>query len=304
MLFRSIILFVSLFLLAPGATPASPLHSVEKKNLTLTDATGKAVKLSLPAQRIVSLAPSVTEILFALGLESAIVGVTESCNFPEQVNKKQRIGNPIQPNVEVLLSLQPDLVLAVDGVTGSVGIEALRRVGLPVFTLKPRMIPSLLDEIRLIGRLTAREREAEELAGRIKESIEKVENKVRDREPVSVLYLIWHDPMMTAGPDTFIGEMIRRAGGEIMGSELGLGYFRLGMEAVLEADPEVIIIGDEIGRGNIEGQKEYWKRWSTIRAIQDGRIHFIPADLVHRPGPRISEGMAVFAELLHPGLFK
>lgn len=297
MLSRILSLITSVLFLAGLALPS---HA---ETIRVTDVLGTVVELSLPAKRIISLAPNITEILFALNLDSEIIGITDVCDFPEQVKEKYRIGRAIYPNVEEILSLKPDLILAVDGVTGSVGIQELLRLGLPVVTLRPRMINLLVEDIHLIGRLTNHEKEAKRLASGILRQVKEIEDKTRDLEPVSVLYLIWHDPMMTVGPDTFIGEIITRAGGRMIGKDLGLGYFRLGMEAVLLFNPEVIIIGDEIGAKNIEVQRQYWKRWSTIRAVRNNRIHFINADLVHRPGPRISEGMAVFAKLLHPEVF-
>ena len=272
--------------------------------VTVTDAEGYTRTFSKPPRRIISLAPSITEILFAIGLDSEIVGVTDACNYPDKVQSKSRVGGIHNAGIEQIIGLHPDLILVKDDLSGPEFVQNLRRLNLPVVSLAPNSLAAIQREIQLIGRMTGRSDQAQSLSRDMKRRIQMIKDRVSHRNPVRVLYVLWDEPVMTIGKETFIAELIHLAGGVLVGEATPLSYFRINIETVLGEDPEIILIQDDLGPSRIEAQKKYWRRWPVLQAVKNNRIVVIHSDLVQRPGPRVVLGLERLAELLHPEIFQ
>lgn len=249
---------------------------------------------SRPPQRIISLAPSNTEILFALGLGDRIVGVTNDCNYPAEAEKIVSIGEYFTPDVERIVSQNPDLILAALG-NGQENISLLKNLGFPVAALNPRSLEGILKNIELIGEITNSQKQAEELIFSMRGKIEVIREKVRQRaekEKPRVLYVVWYPELWIAGGRTFPDEMIRIAGGQNIAAEIE-GWKIMSMESVIEGDPEVIICSGHTGasyiiRDNILKDTQF----QSLKAVKSGRVYPVAdPDTTELPGPRIVEGL-------------
>src|SRR6185295_11826373 len=191
--------------------------------------------------RIVSLAPSITETLFALGLDQEIVGVTMFCDYPPQAKTKPKVGSLLTPNMETLIAMKPDLVIAVKDVNKTELAGELDRLGIPLYISDPSTVSRILEEIRIIGRIVGKEKNGNMLAQTMKDRIDSMEGKVRGRPRPGVLYVLWGEPLMTVGPGSYIEELIRISGGKGIVPQGRPPYTQLSMEEVLAKDPEVVI---------------------------------------------------------------
>jgi len=257
-----------------------------------------------PPKRIVSLAPNITEILFAFGLDQEIVGVSIHCNFPEGAENKVRVGSYISLDFEKIVSLQPDLIIATGAGNTRDMVERLERLGFPTYVIFPKNFEDVLQSIRHLGQVTGREREGLTIIQGMKHRRQKVVALTQGLPRPRVFLQIGEAPIVTVGKNSFANDLIRLAGGEnIAGREKEM-YPRLGMEEILKRSPEVILVTSMNPKGNYEKALQEWSRWKTIPAVKNGRIHLIDSDLVDRPSPRIIEGLEEMARSLHPERFK
>lgn len=278
----------------------------EPTPIVITDGTGHELTLDAPAQRIVSLAPSNTEFLFAVGAGGQVVGRDDFSDYPEEALAVESIGNTYgELNVEAIVGLEPDLVLTAD-ITPPEQIQALEDVGLTVFIVSnPEDFSDLFDRVRMIGTLTGHGDQAESLAADMQQRYQTVTGAVADAEPVSLFYEVdGSDPTApwTTGSGTFQTLMFELAGGENIATEIeGWGQFSL--ESIVVSDPQVIIFG---GGPFVPTTVESLKAragWGDISAVQNDRVHEVNTDLIDLPGPRLVEGLEQVAQILHPGRF-
>ncbi|HAU38986.1 MAG TPA: cobalamin-binding protein [Phycisphaerales bacterium] len=253
--------------------------------------------------RIVSLAPSVTEIVFALGLGDCLVGATEHCNWPSQAKQVERVGGFGTPNMERLLALRPDLVVAA-GFTRKESIEALRTAGIGVLDVRIRNFDELFAAITDIGGETKNSSRAEALVATLRAELDAVVQRYAhippERRP-RVFVEIWHDPLTTAGGTSFLNDLICRAGGINVAAELPQLHPRVNPEKVLEWDPDVIVTAYMGRSGQTVSQVAGRIGWAQIKAVRHGRIiDDVPSDILLRPGPRLVEGVKTLAERLYP----
>lgn len=295
----SILLMVALLFLAMACAP-EPLPG------TFVDDLGRTVDIEKVPQRIVSLAPSNTEILFALGLEDKLVGVTEFANYPEAAKAKPKIGGFTSVDIERVVSLEPDLVLATNIHEGTV-IPALEEVGLTVLALAPKTLDRVLANIILVGEITGKSQEATRLVTSLEERIKAITDKTKalaEAERPRVLYLTWHDPLWTAGLGTLEDELINKAGGENIAHDL-TRYKTIDLETVIHRNPQVIIV--ITGHGEAKDLPFYYvksePRLGATEAVMAGRVHQIDADIFVRPTPRMVDGLEQLAKFIHPELF-
>lgn len=275
--------------------------------LRIVDGVGREVSISKQPETIISLAPSNTEILFALGLVDKLVAVSQYCNYPPEVQNKPKVGGFSTINIEKVVSFEPDLILA----TGGVQEEAarnLKRLGLTVISLDAKRTGDVLENILLVGKVTGKVESARRLRGNLEERIRAVTSKTKDLPDTQrprVFYEVQYDPLMTAGPGTFIDDLIHLAGGVNIASDSATKYPVYNLEILIERNPEVIIISFWHGSivASVEGVKSR-KRWKIIDAVENNRVYGIHADLVSRPGPRIVDGLEEIAKYIHPELFK
>ncbi|MCS6896878.1 MAG: cobalamin-binding protein [Nitrospira sp.] len=268
---------------------------------SFVDETGRKLYLAKSPRRIVSLAPSITEILFAIGAGEHVAGVTQFCDFPPEATHKPKVGYG-SPNVESLVALQPDLVLAPQEFVKPDLIAALDHLHIPLFLLAGRTVEGILSQIQTLGRMVDREAEAALLVMELRQRLVAVKQRVDGRPPVRVLYVLNSEPLITVGPGSFIDQLIGLAGGINIAGKSDVPYPRLSIETVLLEDPEVLIFPVGSSGEGTEKEQRAWQRWSNLSAIKRGRVHHIPGDLLNRPGPRIVEGLERLTALLHPSL--
>ena len=291
---KAVFLFVAFFLLMGRDSFAE----------TFTDEVGRRLELNGPPQRIISVAPSVTEILFAIGLGDKVVGVSTYCNYPPEALKKEKIGGYITPSLEKIISLKPDLVIGTaDGGLKSF-VDRLAGLGIPVFITNPRSLFEVLSTIRHVGEVTFSRAAAHRVAGSMEKKIETIRKKVKERPRVRVLHALAYDPLISSGRGTFVDDLIRVGRGVNVAEGTRGKHPRLSMEEVIAKDPQVIILSSMKSSDSLAEQRQWWGRWKEISAVSDTRIYVIDADLILRPSPRIVEGLEEIAKAMHPEAFK
>jgi iron complex transport system substrate-binding protein len=273
---------------------AAPLHA----GITVVDDLGRMVSLAGPAQHIVSLAPSITETLFAIDAGSQIAGVTDYCNYPAGAKTKPRVGGLVNPSVETIVSLKPDLILL--SMEGNVreDFTKLQEVGVPVFVTNPRTLQGIRKSIGDLGTLTGRTREAAALARSMQGREDSVVALVTTTK--TVLHLVSLQPLIAVGGRTFLNELIERAGGINIAADAASTYPTLSREAVVERDPDIIIIMSDILAAGTD-LTTYFPEWATLRALRTKHIFTINADIVSRPGPRAVDGLEHLHRIIQEG---
>ena len=264
--------------------------------------------LSVPrADRIVSMAPNLTEILFALGLEDKIVGLTLHCDYPPAAAKKPKVGTFWQPNIEAVIAARPTLVITLDFRQQRDFAERLRRIGYNCLTVNIEKVNELFDALEKIGTATGKPSEANQLASGIRKKLNDLSAQVGNKNKVRVLWVVQREPLRVAGRDTFVNEMIELAGGENAIGPTVYKYPPIGAEQVIASGADVII-EPSMTRQDLPMQQEkalqYWNKFENVPAVKDNRIYVIDGDIVSRLGPRLYEGVEIIAGCLQPGLFE
>ena len=273
--------------------------------ITLVDLMDRKVLIDGEVERIVSLSPSNTEIVFALGLGDRVVGVTDYCNYPPEAADKDKVGGFDEPNIEVILTLEPDLVLA-----GSLHEEVVARLeerDIPVLVMEPQTVNQVFEAVRLVGAAAGVKETAETVVSEIEQQIDSVREKLaalKDEEKVTVYYELWYDPPMSIGNCTFIHEVITAAGGKNIFADVEDNYPTVSPEAVAEKNPRVILYPDDHGTAEMVSDQYYARQgWAEIAALKDKRIYGVNSDLFNRPGPRVGRAIQEAAALFYPELF-
>ena len=270
---------------------------------TLADMLGRPVTIPDGAVRVVSLAPSLTEIVFALGRGDSLVGVTDFCDYPPAARSKPRIGGPMTPDVELIVQIRPDLVLATAEGNPRDTVAQLARLQIPVFAVKPEGYAGILASIEAVWRALRAEAAATALTQDIQARVAAVRRAVSARPRPRVLYLVWTDPLIAAGPAAYIHDLIEMAGGANVVRERSVPYPRLSWEEVVGAAPEVILVASHREGPDRPAMGEAWRGWQSVPAVRSGRIVAVPGDTIHRPGPRVVEGVERLARAIHPEAF-
>ncbi|MDX2029708.1 MAG: cobalamin-binding protein [Blastocatellia bacterium] len=287
-----------LLLLAACSRPA--LEATPPATRSMTDGLGRSVQIVARPQRIVSLAPNITEILFALGLEDRVVAVTSYCDYPESTTTKPKVGDTLRPDLERIIALKPDLVL----ITTSSQLETLTRrmdqLGVPVYVSNPRDIQEIVASIRAIGEATGAAPRADEIAREMERRIADVRRRVGSLPRPRTLYVLQASPLITAGRNTFITDLIRLAGGTSISEDEKADYPQFSRETVIARAPDVIVAPGSHGTETVR-EEDLRKDFATTPAIRANRIVRVNPDWVDRPGPRIVEGLEQLAQGLHPG---
>lgn len=254
--------------------------------------------------RIVSLAPSITELLFALGIGERVVGVTRHCNFPPQVRNLPMVGSYVNLDIERIAALRPDLCLAIKDGNPKATVLRLESIGIPVYAMDPRNLEEVLRTVEELGALIGTQPEAAKLVEKARSRIRAVEEAVAGAgRPPRVFFQIGDSPVVSAGPGTFIDDLIARAGGENLASGPSR-YPKFSREEVLILSPEVLVVTSMSDGSNGRQVLEGWLRWDSLPAVRDGRIFLVDPDLFHRAGLRLVDGLEVLAQLIHPERFK
>lgn len=276
-------------LLLVGAVPAGWAA-------TWTDALGRRVEVSDQPRRLVSLAPSVTEILFALGLGDRVAGVTDFCDYPPAAKTKPRVGGYAEPSLEALVALKPDLVVASADSTKPQLVHRLESLGVPVYVVYPRTYREVAQTIRTLGRVTGALRAGEALAASLEDTARRTQAAVAGRPRPRVLLCVMVRPLVVAGPGTFVDDLIRLAGGVNVVPRGPSHYPTWGPEALLAHDPDVIVVTPHPGDPD---PRTAFGKWPELRAVRTRRLQTVEANWVQRPGPRLVEGLRALASALH-----
>lgn len=271
---------------------------------TFTDEVGRTVEVSGPPRRIVSVAPNVTEILFALGLGDRLVGVSTYCQYPPEALKIEKIGGYINPSLEKIVALRPDLVVGIAEGDLRTFVDKLTALKIPVYIANPRDALEVLTSIRKIGEVTFAPEPARKIVLSMEEKIRSIRDKVEGRPRPRVLHILDFNPLISAGKGTFVDDLIRLGGGRNLAETATGKYPRFSMEEVLIQDPEVILLASMKSQDPLVKQRRWWERWKTITAVKQGRIYVLDSDLIHRPSPRMVEGLEQVAKAIHPEAFK
>jgi iron complex transport system substrate-binding protein len=256
-------------------------------------------------QRIISLAPSITETVFALGLGDRLVGVSVYCDYPPAAEHIDKVGSFLTPNVEPIIAKRPDVVLAVPSPGNRGGVEALRQLGIRVVVVNANTLGEIRDAILTVGRELDRESQARALLRRIDDQFAAVTQRLGDVPPRRVLMVVGQAPLIAVGSGTFQGELIEKARGVNVAKAAGSAWPHLSLEYVIAAAPEVIIdttMGDE-ERPGADSAMAFWRAFPSIPALRDGRVYGYKAYQLLRPGPRIGEAFADIARFVHPERF-
>jgi iron complex transport system substrate-binding protein len=259
------------------------------------------------AGRIVSLAPNITEILFAIGLGNEIAGVTLDSDYPPDAARKPKVGTFWQPDIEAVVAVKPDLVITLGFEQQRNLAERLRRIGYRNLIVNIEKVSDLFEAIERIGAAAGRQRQANELITHIRTKLQRLASLVGAESKVKVLWVVQREPLRVAGRDTFINEMIELAGGEnAIGPTVQI-YPPIGSEQVVACNAEVII-EPTMGRLDIEEQRnmalQYWSKFNRLPAVANRRIFIIRGDTVSRLGPRLYEAAETVAGCLRPQLFE
>ena len=280
----------------PTATPKSAFP------VTVEDGVGDEVTLDAEPRRIVSLAPNHTETLYALGLGDRVVGVTEYCNYPPEAAEKTQVGAFDAIDLELVVGLEPDLVLATTMHMVET-VPALREHGIPVFVLDPQTVSHVLRAISAVGHLTGQDAAAETLVGQLQARIDAVQDAVAGAQRPAVFWDLGPE-LFTAGPGSFVDDLIRLAGGENVAADADSPWPQLSVEAILLKDPDLIVLADH-NYGQTATMVAERPGWSDIRAVVEGSIiEIVDDDIVSRPGPRVVDGLEFLARAFHPDLFE
>lgn len=266
---------------------------------------GLAAPVAAAPQRIVSLAPSVTETLFALGVGDRVVGVSTYCDYPPEAARIDRVGTFLQPNVERILVKHPDLVIAVPSPGNRAPVERLRDLGLEVLIVDPERIAEILDSIRRIAAAVGVPEAGARLCERIEGEVRAVEARVAGAPRTSTLLLVGRSPFVAAGAGTYQDELVTRGGGTNVAAGGGQAWPNLSLEFIVAAAPQVIIdasMGGEEADGSTAALA-FWRDFPTIPAVRDHRVHGYRAYELLRPGPRVGATLARVARFLHPERF-
>jgi iron complex transport system substrate-binding protein len=274
--------------------------------VTIKDDAGRKVNLKSEPKRIISLAPSNTEILFSLGLGERVVGDTTYCDYPEKAKHCTKVGGFEDPNLEKIVALKPDLVLATE--MNQQMLKDLEDAGLDVLVLEPHTIEGIFNDILFVGKAAGVEEKAIALTKSLKDRVSAVKQKVSnipENQRPTVYYEMWYEPIMSVGKDSLISQIIKTAGGKSITNDCTEQYPQLSEEVIIEKDPQVmfnsyghenkVITPDEIASR---------KGWNEISFVKTKRIYTINTDLLTLPGPRIIEGLEKMAGYLYPELFK
>ncbi len=295
-------------LLQPGRATVSREEGLSSLARSLATGTGdeKAIEQPHFPARIVSLAPNLTEILFALGLEERIAGVTQDSDYPAPALGKPRVGTFWQPNVEAIIAAKPDLIVTLAFEQQRDLARRLQRIGYPCLTVDVERVGDLFGAVATLGNATGSSQQARELSRSIETRIHQLQQATAGLPRVKVLWVVQREPLRIAPRDTFINEMIELAGGENAIGPTLRNYPPIGAEQVIAAGPEVIIEPAMIP-GPLESQRRqalaYWQRFTNVPAVARQRIYVIDGDLVSRLGPRLPEGVETIAKCLHPELW-
>lgn len=288
------LLSIPIPLLCGLATSAEPL--------TIRDDLERSIQFAKAPTRVVSLAPSITEMLFALGLDREIIAVTQFCDYPPQALLKQKVGYA-NPSIEAIVALDPDLIVAPQEFLRADLLGKVEQLQIPLVVLSANSVTDITTHLSKLGAIFGRAAQADVAMTHLQQRIDSIHRITAGRPGVRVLYVLNSHPLITVGPGSFIHELIGLAGGVNIAGHTATPYPRLNMEVVLREDPDVLVF--PVGKvESVPLSEQYvWQQWPALSAVKHGQFRHVPSDLLNRPGPRIGDGLEALARAIHPEAF-
>jgi iron complex transport system substrate-binding protein len=265
----------------------------------VTDQTGRRVNVPDHPQRLVSLAPSITETLYALGLGDRLVGDTDYCDYPPEARAKPHVGAMLNPSLEKIVALKPDLVLGTDEANRRETADQLAHLGIPLYGVTAHTVEETLQSLEDLGRILDWEQPTEKLVTGLRARVEAVAKRAQPPERPKVLFVVWYRPLITAGKQTFLADAIRRAGGVSISDDLRGEWPHMSLEEVLKRNPDVILFPrtESFAPGLNEFQK--LPGWKGLPAVKSDRMYLV-SETIMRPCPRLIDALEELADILHP----
>ncbi len=291
---------------ATGSAQARPAQGMHPENIsathTFTDELGRRVNVPLQTKRIVSLAPNLTEIVFALGEADHLAGDTNFCDYPPEAAQKPHVGGPVNPNLEQIVKLAPDLILATS-INRRITVDALNRLGFPVYTIDPHSVDEMIRSVERLGGVLGAEKSAAALVESLRARIADLDRRLAGVAPRRVLFVVWTDPLISIGRGTFIADALRHAGAQSV-VDTAVEWPHISLEEMIHLQPEVLVFatahaGDT--RHDIDALRAR-PGWQNLKALRDGNVILL-SDAINRPAPRMVDAIEQLARALHPEAF-
>ena len=283
------------------------LHiSAAQYPVTVVDDLNEEVTMEEEPERIISLAPSITEMLYSIGLADKIVGVTTYADYPKAATEKTKIGSVTEPNIEKIVSLKPDLVIAA-GINKKPTLKKIKDLGIKVAGFNPHSIKGTINSIVKVGRLTGSDQKARQIAAKMRVQVDEikdlVDKKLKNKPRPKVFYEIWSDPITTAGKGTFINDIIRTSGGENIGAKAKGPWPTYSLEKLLVENPDIYISSPHSAPSSVTVESiKNRDNYGSLKAVKNDRIYIVNQNIVSRPSPRIIKGLKSFVKAIFPEL--
>ena len=276
--------------------PLAPQTSAPTREIT--DDLGRRVKIAESVERAVSLAPNLTEITFAVGAGNRLVGVTSYCDYPLEARQIQKIGDTINPNIETIIALKPQVVLVSTASQIESFTKQLEAQNIAVFITNPNSLDDIYKSIDKMGEIFGAQEKARQINGDLQKRVADIEARLKAANKIKVFLQISKEPLVTVGKATFFNDLIERAGGASVTKDLESSYPKLSKETAFALNPDAIILSDS------EDNREPNDVFKSSPAAKNGKVFRIKADIISRPAPRIVDGLEEMARDLHPENFK
>lgn len=269
----------------------------------VTDETGRSVRIPQPVRRIVSLAPSITETLFALGLGDRIVGDTDFCDYPPEAKRKTRIGGPVDPNIEVIAALHPDLVVATRSINRLASVHSLEQLGIPVYGTDPRSVEQVLTSTERLGQLLGAGDAGRSLLTNLRARLSQIDRRLAGLPPQTVMVVVWLDPLISVGRNTFLEDALRRAGAHSI-IDTQQSWPNINIEEVIRLQPKYLIFSSDDPQQVQRQLAELQDRpaWRQLDAVRNRRF-IVVSEAISHPSPRLIDGIEQLAAALYPSRF-
>ncbi len=293
-----VLMIAGLFLAACGGAKNVGNSAVAVPMRVVTDDLGRQVTIPVKVTRVVSLAPNLTENIFAVGAGDRLVGVTTFCNYPEQAKAIAKIGDTMTPNMESIIALKPDVVFVSTASQIEAFMKTLEANGIAVYVTNPNSLDGVLDNLQKLGDILGTTEKAGQLVPDLKRRIGDIWSKVESEKKVRVFVQISREPLFTVGKQSFLTTILEKAGAESVTKDVESAYPKLSKETASALNPEVIILSES------DDNKEPNDAFKNSPAVKNGRIYKVNADLLSRPGPRLVDALEQIAKDLHPEKFR
>jgi iron complex transport system substrate-binding protein len=304
---RSVVVAVTLWI----APSMAHLHAEQNPNTpapkesfrVIQDETGRSVRIPVRVRRVVSLAPSMTESIYALGMDDLLVGDTDYCDYPADAMKKHKVGGAINPSLEEIAALKPDVVLVTKGLNRLETVQALERLGIPAYATNPRTIDEIRSSVHRLAEVLGNPAAGEALDHQLLQKENSLHERLRSVTPKRVLFVVWTDPLISVGKQTFIADALSQAGA-ISIVESSQDWPQMSLEEMVRLQPEILVFASGHSEGVARDVEALAKRpgWNALDAVKHRRFAVI-SDAVNRPAPRLLSAVEDLARQLHPEAF-